>query len=829
MDPWTHDLRFAARKLVKAPLFAAVAVTTLALGIGVNATLFTFVDAVLLAPPPIEKPDEVVAIFSSWDEEPWATSSYLDYRDLREHSDGVLSGLCGYSMAFAGLQRDGTSDMIVGELVTGEYFEVLGVDVDRGRGFTIADDAPGAPRTVVLGHDLWQRRFGGDPGILGQAVRLSGSTYEVVGVAGEDFPGLVPGIVSDFWLPMIRLGDVEPAGQIHSVAEDPGTTRLERRGYRYMWLRGRLADGVAPATAGARLATLADALAAEHPITNEGVGARLRPLREIRLHPDIDGPLRAAAAVVMGAVGSVLLVVCANLASLLLARAQTRRSEIAVRLALGASRARLVRQLVTESLVLAAAGGALALVLAEWTSRLLLAFQPPIPFSIQLAIDVDSRVVLFVALLAFGSALVFALVPALQSTRPDLVPALKGAASADAGAPRRFGLRSALVVAQVAVSTLLLVVAAFLLRALDRAQAIDIGLDAERVAVLSMQLDLLGYEDDDAERFLQNLKARATEVPGVERVALASRVPFDINFHNQSIFPDSQNLDAEHPGFRIDVGWVDPEYFTALGIAKIAGRDFTAADGPDTPRVAIVNQAMARRFWSDNEAVGQTFRVGRLGSQPVEIVGVVADAKVRTVGEAPRPMIHFARPQRPAPGAHLVARAEEGVEAASLLPGLRAAAFELDSAMAFADSTTLDQRMAVSLFPVRAGALLLSLFAFLALVLASLGLYGVIALSVAQRRREIGMRVALGARPRDIVQNVLGGGAVLVGLGALLGVIGAALLGQRLSSALYGTSGLDPLAFGAALVTLGLVALAANAVPAIRATRVDVVDALGDE
>ncbi|MEM8931909.1 MAG: FtsX-like permease family protein, partial [Acidobacteriota bacterium] len=391
--------------------------------------------------------------------------------------------------------------------------------------------------------------------------------------------------------------------------------------------------------------------------------------------------------------------------------------------------------------------------------------------------------------------------------------------------PRLFSLRNGLVIAQVTVSTLLLVAAGLLLRALDTARAIDVGFDPERVAVVSVQLDLLGYSADDAQRFLQAFETRAAEVPGVEQVALTTRVPFDININLRSIFPDAMGLDAEHPGFPVDVGWADPGTFDVLGVPLVAGRSFTTADRPDTPTVAIINQATAERFWPDGDAIGQRFRVGRLDSDAVEIVGVTANTKVRTVGETARPMIHFARLQRPTAGAHLIARSIEG-DAASLLPALQAVAFELDPQMALADATTLDRRMAVSLFPVRMGAMLLSLFALLALVLASVGLYGVIAMSVARRHRELGVRMALGAGPGDITSMVVGGGMRLVAIGAAFGIALAALASRQLAGVLYGTSALDPVAFGAALVAIAAVALIANATPALRAARLDVVDAL---
>ncbi|HLE84334.1 MAG TPA: ABC transporter permease, partial [Thermoanaerobaculia bacterium] len=373
MPDLVRDLRWAVRSLGRTPLFAAVAVLTLALGIGVNATIFTLVNSILLRPLPVERPDELVHVYTSWTEEPFATRSYADYLDLRDgvpaFAGGPSSGLLGHASAIATLQHGGRSEVLIGEIVTGNAFEVLGIGAARGRMLLPEDDRLEAPRVVVLGQGLWRRRFGGDPGVLGQAVRFNGQEYQVVGIAPASFPGLLPGVAADYWVPAVRVGDVEPAGQINGVHNDPGKTRLERRGYRWMWLKGRLAEGAGggertaaarAAQAQAQVATVMARLAAEHPVTNEGRTGAVRPLAEVRYHPDIDRVLGPAAAVLLGAVGLVLLVVCANLASMLLARAQGRRREVAIRLALGASRGRLVRQLLAESLVVAAAGGALA-------------------------------------------------------------------------------------------------------------------------------------------------------------------------------------------------------------------------------------------------------------------------------------------------------------------------------------------------------------------------------------------------------------------------------------------------------------------------------------
>lgn len=829
MDGLLRDLRYTLRSLGRAPLFVAVALLTLGLGIGVNATIFSFVNAILLRPLPVERPDELVHVYSRTEEEPFATTSYADYVDLRDGVD-AFSDLVGHASAIATLQHDGRSEVLVGEIVTGNAFQALGVDASRGRMLVPEDDAgPGAPRVVVISPGLWQRRFGRDPQALGATVRFNGQPYVVVGIAPESFPGLLPGVVADFWVPAVRVDEVDAAGQIHAVHGDPGETLLERRGYRWMWIKGRLASGATPDQAEAQVATVMGRLASEHPITNGEVAGLVKPLGEVRYHPDVDKVLGPAAAVLLGAVGLVLLVVCANLANMLLSRAHDRRREVAIRLALGVSRGRLTRQLLSESLLLAVGGGLLALLLTRLTTALLLAWHPPLPFSIGLDDGFDLRVVAFTAGVALISAVAFGLLPARQAARTDLVDDLKSGARSGDGSGRAFSLRDVLVVAQVAVSLVFLVAAGLLGRGLLAAGEIDPGFAPDRVAALGVNLGMHGYEGEEADAFLRTLRERAAALPGVTQAAVATRVPFDINVHYNSIYPDTVDVGADHPGFSLDVTWVDPEYFETLGVPVLRGRSIAAADRPDAPWVAVVNAAFARRFWGDaGSAIGRRLRAGASDAEPHEVVGVVADYKVRTLGEEPRPLVHFARAQSPATHGYLLARTEAG-DAAARIGDLRRLALELDPSLAFSDTTTLAGFMGVSLYPVRMGTTLLGAFGLLALALATLGLYGVIAYAVNRRRREMGIRFALGAKRREVVGLVLGSGMKLVAVGVLVGLGLAAGAAQLLSSLLYGTHPLDPVAFVGAVAVLSAVALAANWLPAARAGRVDPVTVLREE
>lgn len=827
MDTLLQDLRYALRNLRQSPLFTGVAVLTLAFGIGVNATLFTLVDSLLWRPLPLEAPEELVEVYSAVPSSnaPYTTSSYLDYLDLREQNE-VFTDLAGHSKMIAQLTHGGRSEFIVGELVTGNYFEVLGVRTALGRTLEPSDDLRGEGAAVaVLGHRFWQKRLGADPSVVGTTLRLNGTAYSVVGVMNEDFGGTVAGVASDLWIPATRVVDVEPAGMIQLQGSQTGGSKLEHRGWRWMFLTGRLQPRVPLEQAGAQLQTIASRLAQEYPDFNKGRELTLVPTEEVRLHPSIDQALQPVAAVLFGVVALVLLIASANLANMVLSRATARRREVAIRLALGADRLRLLRQFLTESLVLSLLGGTLALLVSAWTTRLILAFQPPVDFSLSLDLRFDERLVFFTLALSFVTALLFGLLPALQASRPALVPALKDGGGGGGG-ERRFGLRQALVVVQVAVSLVLLVGAGLLARGLLAAHRVDVGFAPERVAVLWMHPGLLGHDKEQVEAFYRQLLENARELPGVESASLTSRLPFTLNEHRAKLFIDGHQRTPEDAGYTIDSADVEPGYFATLGLELVAGRDVALTDTEDRGRVAIVNETLARRFWPEGEAIGSSFRLVNSTGPAVEIIGVVRDHKVSSVMETSTPMVHFARQQRRHDSAHLVARAAPGVSAAGLLPALQRTALALEPDLPVASVTTLAGNLDVKLFPARAGAQLLSLFGALALLLASLGLYGVIAYSVSRRSREIGLRIALGAQPGDVKGMVVRQGMILVALGIAVGALAAAAAGRMLTAVLYGVSAADPLAFGLAITLLTTVALTANYLPARRAARVDPLEVL---
>jgi putative ABC transport system permease protein len=507
---------------------------------------------------------------------------------------------------------------------------------------------------------------------------------------------------------------------------------------------------------------------------------------------------------------------------MLLARASSRRREIALRLAIGATRGQIVRQLLTESLVLAALGCGVGLLFAFWANRLVAAAPLPLPVQLSFQFNLDVRVLLFAMLTALLTTLVFGLAPALRASRPDLVPMLRGEAGATAGA-RGIHLRDLLVTGQLALSLVLLVAGALLLRGLERAHRIRPGFDPERMAVLSFNLKMNGYSEEQATTFQRRMVDRLRAVPGVERVALVSRPPLASDVNMEGIRIRGQH-GPNDPPTTIDATYVEPDYFGVLGLPLLEGRSFTDADDERAPKVVIVNQAMARRYWPGKSALGERIFTEGFDGPAYEIVGIVPDYKVRNLGEEPRPYLHFAWRQQPSRSTTVVARAAGA--ARPTLAGLRQAVLELEPAIVFDEEGTGADLLSLSLAPTRVGAALLGAFGALALVLAAVGLYGVVAYSVAQRTREVGIRMALGAEVRDVLRLVLGRGMRLAVAGVGIGVVAAAAVSRVLSSLLYGVSAIDPLAFGGACIVLMLVALAANLVPARRAARVDPMVAL---
>ena len=815
---------YALRGFAARPLFAATVVLTLALAIAVNTAIFTLVNAVLLRPLPVAEPERLLEVFTSGDAAlEQSTSSWLDFVDLRRQAT-CYEGLAAHSLMMAALAGEsGGSQLVIGELVTADYFDVLGVRPALGRGFLPEENrSEGSHPVAVLGHAMWRERFGASPDAVGATLRLNGTTYTVVGVAPEGFAGTTAALVPALWIPTMMAESVEPVGLNDTTASASGRTRLERRGWRWLWVTGRLKPGVPAEQARAELATISARLRADHPLSNRERRFTAVPRSDVRIHPVVDGALRPVAAFLLGAVGLVLLIACANVAGIMLARAAGRRRELAVRFALGASRVRVVRLLLVESVLLSLAGGGLGLLLGVQGTRLLERLRPPLPMAVSFDLTPDLRVALFALALSLVTGLVFGLAPALRSSRADLMPDLKAAAGAGAG-PRRFGLRATLVVAQVAVSLVLLVGAALATRGRRAARATDTGFDLDRLAYVALDLAMHGYEGDAAVPFYDELLRRARGLPGVEAAALTNQPPFSLNWRQNEFYPGVRH-DYDEPGQLFPAAAVGPGYFDALGVPLLEGRAPDERDTAEAPRRVAVSAAAARRLWGGESALGKRLTHRHVGV--LEVVGVVADHRVRDLGGPFPEMVFFPIAQRWHTAAYVVVRSADPARA---LERLRGEVFALEPEATFLESRTMRAQLAVPLFSVRASATLLASLGVFGLLLASVGLYGVAAHSVAARTREIGTRIALGARRADVLRLVVGEGMLLVGSGALLGGVAAALLSRVIRSLLYGVSPLDPLAFGAGLGVLASVALLAHLVPARRALRVHPLSALRDE
>lgn len=817
MDESIRNLRYALRSLRNAPGFTAVAVVTIALGIGVSSAVFSMVNAFLLRPLPVERPEELVDVYghtatsSSHD-----ANSYPNFLDYREQSE-TLSGLMAYTNFFASLSIEGSTELVAGEIVSRDYFDVLGVRPELGRAFTPDEfRAPGSGPAVILAHRFWQTRFGGDPSVLGHTLRLNGVVYTVVGVAPESFGGMFPGLTSQMWIPLSMVEEVETLGNHRMTGAGGGATYLDRRGTHFLWVKGRMKPGVPVERVRDELEGIAARLADEYPETNERERIRVLPTNDVAINPDFDGIVAPAGLVLMGAVGMVLLVVCANLANMLLARASARRREMAVRSALGAGRGRLVRQMLTESLVIAGAGGVAAVFLARWLAGLVARFQPPLPIELGVEIAPDWRVLAFTLTVAGLTGILFGLVPALRASRPDLVPALKDGSAGRQGGRNRFELRDALVVVQVAVSLVLLVGGGLLTRSLAAAARVELGYDADRTAYLGLPMEMNGYDAEGAGIFFAEGKERLKALPEVEAVGQASRVPLSLNNNGFGIFIDGHQSSPDDSPYRMDGARVDEDYFRALSLRIVQGRGIEFADREEGRRVAVVTQTMAQRYWPDQDAVGREFRRS-WGGDPYRIVGVVEDYRVDTPGESPKPYLHIPMGVQGVFTNYLV---RTSVPAAGMMEELEGQLRALDADLVFLDTGTARDLAEVRLFPIRAGAWLIGVFGVLAMVLAAVGLYGVVSYAVSRRLREVGIRKALGAESAAVVRLVLGQGMARVLIGGVVGAVLAALAARVLSSVLF-VSSFDPVSFAAAFGVLAAVGALANWIPAHRASRVD--------
>jgi predicted permease len=819
MESLLQDLRFGVRMLLKQPGFTLIAALTLALGIGANTAIFTLLDKVLIRPLPVEQPHELVTFVRDASGDP-GIFSYPLYADLRDRNE-VLSGLVAYWQRPFSLSDGAQSERVTGQIVSGNYFAVLGVRPALGRFFLPEEDrAPGSHPVVVISHSLWQRRFGVNPAVIGKTVILNNYRYTVVGVAPAEFTGTTRGTVNDVYVPMMMQ---EQTG--------PGRTGfLDNRNAGWLGLIGRLKPNIGRQQAQAALSLL----------INEPGNTSLGAKGGTKIFPTIllmDGSrgntsrvqdLALPLKLLMGVVGFVLLIACANVANLLLARASARRREIAVRLAVGASRWRIVRQLLTESVILAALGGGAGLLVAYWFTRLLLGFQQQTNF-VPRAFDgsLDGRALTFTLGVSLLTGIGFGLAPALVTSKPDFVAALKEDTPGRGGRMRRLSLRNLLVVAQVALSLVVLIGAGLCVKSLRALQAIDPGFEPAKVLTASFDPSLSGYDEARGRQFISAFSERVGRLPGVEAVSLATITAFSGRFWISGATPEGYQ---PQPGERLafDFNAVSPNYFQTLGTRLVGGREFTAQDTADAPRVVIINEAAARRYWPGQDAVGKRMIRGR-GTEFSEIIGVVIDGKEKGLTVDPRPVIYLPLLQNYVRDQDLTLHVRTATDAQTLLAAVRREAQALDPTLPVYNLQTLAQQKDGSLYAERLAAALLTLFGLLATSLAAVGIYGVLSYAVTERTRELGIRLALGAQPRNLLKLVVGQGLVLVLIGLVIGVSAAFALTRLTEKLLFGVSPTDPLTFVLISLLLTGVALVACWIPARRATRVNPLVALRHE
>jgi predicted permease len=824
------DIRYALRWMRRSPGFSAVAILSLGLGVGVNTAMFSLVDSLLFRPLPVSSPGTLADVFTkSGDGDEFATTSYQDFLDLKQQNT-VFSDMLGYSPMMAPLSLGDRSRIALGQIVTSNHFTMLGVQPQLGRLLVPSDDDPAQPRVVVLAHRMWQREFGGDASIVGKSLTLRGQSYAIVGVAPAAFTGVVPLLTPELWLPVQHAEEVEPAGINDVVPSPAGTTRLERRGMRWLFVKGRLKDGVTAEQANANVALIGRQLEAAHPQTNKDRGMAAVPTEDVRLLvPQAGGVLTIGAAGLMTIVGLVLLIACANVAGMLLARASARRREISVRLAIGASRGRLIQQLLVEGALLGTLGAVAAVALAWALVQTLQGMQLPLPVEVPLDLRIDARVLSFSVVVAALTGVLAGLLPALKASSPSLVNDLRGEAPAGKIGRRRFALRDALVVSQVALTAVLLVVAGLLLRSLGASQRADVGFDPRGLAAIALDPDMVRYSQERSDEFWRQAITRVRALPGVQSVGLVgSTLPFTFNFSQQEMRVDSRTYTEGQRGEILENVAVSPSYLSTLGVKLLDGRDIADSDIPGSPDVVVINRTMAERYWPKQSAVGHTLDVvNPTRSRRYRIVGVISDHKQHGVLERPAPLVYFADAQRIAKYKFIIARGTGNAE--TLLASMRRELLAIEPSLVFMVSSTMEQNLGNSLLPARVGAMLAAAFGGLGTLLAAIGLYGVIAFSVARRTREIGVRMALGANRGAVMSMVMRQGFTIVAIGMFAGGVLAAAAATGLRGLLYGITPYDPIAWGLALTAMLVAAALANLVPARRAMRIDPMTALRTE
>lgn len=808
-DHLRRDLKFAFRMIARARAFATVAVVSLALGIGANTAIFSLVSGLLLSKPAVRDPSQLVELNRSYPGASYNAVSHQDLDDIRDGTSGRLSGLSAYQL-FTGQigGADGPGTVVLGELVNADYFRTLGLTMAVGRAFTDTEDRVSlASPVLVLGHRLWQTRFSSDPQLVGKTVRLNGRQYTVVGVAPDHFSSHSGGLRVDLWAPL--------AMQAHLSPSEP------------QWDNLSAIARLAPGTSLEALRTTLASVAAQHDAMRGRTDRRWHytatSFNDVLIAPGLDGPLEAIAILLLVVVGLVLVVTCSNLAGFLLARAADRRKEMAMRLATGARRADIVRQMLIEALLLALAGGALGLLVSYRFIEALLGAKPPAPIPINVDIGIDWRVFTYTLGASVLAGLLVGLAPALRATRVAIAPTLREDSLGSTGGTGA-RLRSLLIAGQLALSLVLLIGAGLFVRGMRAALHVDPGFSTAPAALLTVDLRGSGYQPRQYREMYVKLREAIGAVDGAEKVAVTDRLPTTIVNSGQVVhIPGLQN-DRGSDAFGVETSTISPEFFDVLGIRMRNGNPFTAAQDSGSARVAVVNRAAAERFWPGSPAVGRTLRID---STALTIVGVAENSRDRGLNEAPRRMMYLPLLQDVPSRLIFVARGRE--PAPRLADAMRRSAQHVDPRLFIVDATTLEQHLGVMYFLPRMAAVLMSGFAVLALSLGCIGLYGAVSHMVARRSRELAIRMALGATTAQVIGEVVRSGMVLVASGGLAGLAVSFATAPLLRSFLFGDAVIDLTTFTVVPGLLVTVTLLASWLPARRAARLNPIDAMRAE
>ena len=807
IDSVIQDFRLALRRLAKTPAFTAVTIATLALAIGANTTTFSALNQFLLRPLPVERPKELVFLNHAGKGVTLSYPNYLAFRDRNRTFDGLIAG----RIAPVGLSYGDKSAYIWGYEATGNYFDVLGVRAAIGRTLTPQDDRRSSPNPViVISYQSWQNRFAADPGIIGKKAKLNGLDYTIVGVATKGFFGTELLLSPEFWVPMAMEPQIEPG---NSWLDSPGTQNI--------WVAGRLKPGITAQQAEADL----NSIAADRARTDrfsEGLQIRLSPPGLIGTA--LRGPVIGFASVLMAVAGLVLLIACVNIAAMLLARATDRRKEISIRLALGAPRWNLIRQLLTESLALSIAGALAGVVIARWILGVLGAFRMPINVPANTSLPLDSQVLLFTILLCFLTTLLFGLAPAIQSARVDLIAALKNQVSDKF---RRVQVRDLLVGAQVALSLILLVGTVLVVRSLQRAITIDIGFNPQHAVAVAFDVSLNGYTEDHTKAFEQRLRDRLANLPGIESMALSNWLPLGIGQSNTTVYAEGKPVTTVNQAPHAYYYNITPGYFRTMQTRLVAGRDFDERDRAESTPVAIVNQALAHRLFPNENALGKRLRRGPTSSKWIQIVGIAQDGKYQSLNDESEPAIFWPRSQDYSSFTTIVARS--ALPAEDVVRTLQQIVLSLDPTLPFFQAGSLEEHLNLPLMPARIAAIMLGAFGVLAVILAATGVYGMLAYAISRRTREIGIRVAIGASKANVLALVLRRALVIVGAASVVGVALALSVGRFFAPVLYGVNPRDPATYLLALALMAAIGLIACYIPARRALGIEAAVALREE